>query len=595
MKQKIKKSGRKLAKRVSRASRRVAEKSKSHVKEYFVGRLENVRTVRLWVLEWFLLVLAITLFAVVQSMWYRNSYETEVFASGGTYVEGVLGKINSMNPLYATTSAEKTLARLLFANLLTPDTSGNLGNDLAAELITEDDGKVWIVKLKSDLKWSDGEAVTADDVLLTVKLLKDPTAKTTVGADFSRVEVEKIDDLTVKFTLPVVYAAFADSLDFPIVPEHLLGNVEPALVYENDFSKNPVGTGAFKLNALQAADSGQTAYLTRNSYFWRGEALLNSFTLKTYNSEEEIAEALNKGEIMGTADLDTLSFGEAEELLNGEMIYERETPLNGGIFAFLNTTATVLSDVRVRQAISKGVDMSALRQGLVEDWSLDYPILSRQMDLEFPELNEYSVTEAEQLLADVGWKRGDDGVLIDAKGERIQLVIAVAQTGDLPELARRLASQLNVNLGFETIVQEFVAEEASQDFFTAVVRPRSYDVLVYEVDLGLDPDPFAYYASSQATETGMNLSNYQNKLASDALLSARTTLDEDLRKAKYESFLKYWVRDVPALAIGQSTLRYYYNKSVRTFSENNSLTEALDRFTDVEYWATNRAIKNRTP
>ena len=594
MKKKLKRRGQKLARKVSKASQRVATKSKAHIKEHFISRLGNIRTVRLWVLEWSLLVLAVILFAVVQSMWYRNSYETEVFASGGTYVEGTLGTINSMNPLYATTSAEKTLAKLLFANILSPDTSGNLGNDLAAELSTEEDGKVWQVRLKQNLKWSDGEPVTADDVIFTVDLLKDPSAKTTIGADFSKVEVEKIDELTIRFTLPVVYAAFPESLDFPIVPKHLLGDVDAALVYENSFSKNPVGTGPFKLNALQTSSTGQTAYLSRNDYFWRGKTKLDSFTLKTYSTEEELAEALLKGEVVGTADLDNLLTGEANELLNGETIYEREVPLNGGIFAFLNTSTSILDDVVVRQAIRLGVNMEVVRAGLVDDWSLDYPILERQMELEYPDLAKYNLEEAMAMLSEAGWSKGEDGVLVNGEGERARLVISVAQNGDLPELARRFADQLNA-LGFEAIVEEFVSEEASQDFFTAVVRPRNYDILVYETDLGIDPDLFAYYASSQATETGMNLSNYQNKLASDALLSARTTLDEELRKAKYESFLNYWVRDVPAIAIGQSTLKYYYNKSVQTFSENNNLTEALDRFSDVEYWATTKSKKNRTP
>ena len=67
------------------------------------------------------------------------------------------------------------------------------------------------------------------------------------------------------------------------------------------------------------------------------------------------------------------------------------------------------------------------------------------------------------------------------------------------------------------------------------------------------------------------------------------------RAAKYETFLKRWVTDVPAIGIYQTSLVYYFNKNARSFSENDRLVYATDRFVDVEYWAVNRTTKNRTP
>ena len=63
----------------------------------------------------------------------------------------------------------------------------------------------------------------------------------------------------------------------------------------------------------------------------------------------------------------------------------------------------------------------------------------------------------------------------------------------------------------------------------------------------------------------------------------------------YESFLRYWVEEVPAIGIYQANLTYYFNKNVRTFSEDDRLVFPTDRFSDVKYWAVNKAEKNRTP
>ena len=132
-------------------------------------------------------------------------------------------------------------------------------------------------------------------------------------------------------------------------------------------------------------------------------------------------------------------------------------------------------------------------------------------------------------------------------------------------------------------------------FFSAVIRPREFDILLYEVDLGVSADPFVYYSSTQATAGGWNFSNYSNTLVDDALLSAHITTNRAVRKTKYEYFLRAWQNDVPAIAIYQSAMNYYHAPNVQIYSESAVLTDALDRFMDVRYWATVRKTVNITP
>ena len=119
--------------------------------------------------------------------------------------------------------------------------------------------------------------------------------------------------------------------------------------------------------------------------------------------------------------------------------------------------------------------------------------------------------------------------------------------------------------------------------------------MVYKIELGADPDPLAYYHSSQAKASGLNLSNYRNTLVDDLLVGARETTDATLRARKYEKFLEYWATDVPAIGIYQANMSYIYNKNVRTFDESNVLVTDFDRFLDIENWAVNKGAKNQTP
>ena len=169
--------------------------------------------------------------------------------------------------------------------------------------------------------------------------------------------------------------------------------------------------------------------------------------------------------------------------------------------------------------------------------------------------------------------------------------MATVNAGFLPNVTQQLAEDLRA-LGFEVNVSVY---EENQEFINNVVSKRSYDILVYEIELGADPDLLPYYHSSQAASTGLNLSNYKNALVDDLLLGARDTMDIGLRTKKYEMFLEYWVNDVPAIGLYRPNLTYYYNKNVRTFNNNVRLVTAIDRFSDVIDWAANKTTKNKTP
>ena len=142
------KFGRRVKKSLRVRLNEQSEKIGSHFSELFIKRLANVIQVRLWVFEWVLLVLLVFLLAVVQMFWYDQAHETSAFVYGGTYVEASMGDVKTLNPLYASTDSEKILARLLFANLVSPDASGHEKGVLAKSVRGDETGKVWTLKLR---------------------------------------------------------------------------------------------------------------------------------------------------------------------------------------------------------------------------------------------------------------------------------------------------------------------------------------------------------------------------------------------------------------------------------------------------------------
>lgn len=580
---------------VNRRVREFNEKAGKHFDDFFVKRWKNLHSVRLWMLEWGLLCLTVLILSIVQISWYSDAYQTTTFVNGGEYSEATLGKVNSMNPLYANTNSEKALARLLFANLMSPDTTGHMKGELAKQVKrVDDDSSKWRLTLRDNIFWSDGEPITADDLLYTIDLLNDKRAKTTVAVNFESIKIEKIDDKTVEFSLPSPYNDFTDSLEFPLVPKHILGDIDPALVYEANFSKEPVGSGVFVYNAMQTSsltnNAMQAVYLKKNEKYFLGGIRLDSFTLKTYDKIADIKQAFESEDVSATAELDdNITF-------NRPSVAKRESLLNAGVYAFLNTESkNGLSDKKVRQAIQQGINMEEVRGEEYAKRELDYPILDVQLEgLDYPELRKFDLAAAKKLIEDAGYSY--TGGKITKDGAPVSLKVAYFDNTELNPVAERYIAGLEA-LGFNVIEAKFGEAEilAGQDFYSSVIQPRNYDILLYEVNLGVSVDPFVYYNSHQANSHGWNLSNYSNALADDALLSARTTDDAALRKAKYESFLGYWAEDVPSIGIYRSDLSYYYSDGVQIYSEDVRMTDEYDRFADVRNFATQKGRVNITP
>lgn len=574
----IKKRGQKFLRKFSRVSVKASEESKEHIKENLIGRISHIENIRLLVLEWSLLVAALIMLAVTQSIWFRDTYSEDVFSSGGTYTEATIGDVSSLNPLFATTNSEKTLSRLMFATLATIDYSGHPGIGLAASILPSESGKVWTVKLRDGLKWSDGTPLTNEDVLFTIDLIKSSSVNSVYDSNLANVKVAENENGEIVFTLPSVYADFISALNIPIVPKHELDDADPKTLIEDTFSNTPVTSGAFSLNALQSIANGNEKiyYLSANPNYYKGHTLLDSFAIHTYKDKDSVVNALNSGAVTATAEL---SGPDADRVVAGQFI-KKNSSLNSGAYIFFNTTSEIVKNKDLRSAIRQGIDLEKIRAAAPDTTALDYPLLDSQIDLSgYPGIPEQDPEAAKTTIAN----NLGDGAL--------GLEIATINAGYLPAVADKLAEELR-ELGFEVNVSKY---EENQEFISNIISKRSYSILVYDIELGADPDLLPYYHSSQTTASGLNLSNYRNALVDDLLLGARDTLDETLRAKKYETFLQYWVNDAPAIGLYQSNLTYIYNRNVRTFSDNIRLVTALDRFTDITDWAAVKETKNKTP
>ncbi|HEU4830804.1 MAG TPA: ABC transporter substrate-binding protein, partial [Candidatus Saccharimonadales bacterium] len=387
--------------------------------------------------------------------------------------------------------------------------------------------------------------------------------------------------------------AFNHILTFPIVPEHLLSGIIPSTVRENSFSNYPVGSGPFKFRFTQnidTASSRKVIYMANNQDYYNGTTHLARFQLHIYDTRDAIIRALALNEVNAAAGLHSTDLTNIDDKR-----YEVDTaPVQSGVYAIINTKSEALKDIEVRRALQIGTDTQAIREKIpVSVPSLDLPFTNNQLTGGVPKAPSFDHAAAAALLDKAGWKLNGENIRVKDKKE-LKLSVVTVKNSEFERVLEGLAGQWR-SLGIVVEAQIVDPNDVAQGFVQNVLQPRSYDVLVYQLNIGADPDVYAYWHSSQTSAQGFNFANYSNAVSDDALSSARARAEPDLRNAKYITFAKQWLSDVPAIGLYQSTTQYVHSRNVRSFDKSTTLVSPIDRYSDVLQWSVGSRSVYKTP
>lgn len=563
-----------------------------HTHMFISSRLEHLAGVKRHVLGWIFLVILLITISMVQWLSFRELYAHNAPVRGGSYSEGVLGPLETLNPIFARSSAEKSAARLMFASLYNYDTTGHIKSDLAESVTVNEAETEYTVKLRRNLKWSDGAPLDARDVVFTVNLLKDARTQSSITG-WQSINVKQVDERTVQFTLPAPYAPFMHALTFPVLPQHSLSEVNPAELREHGYGKSPVTSGPFAMRILQNANadgSKKVLHLVANSQYHHGAPKLDRFQLYVYPTRDEITKGLKTSEIMATPELSYMA--QSDQIRH--MYASRSYAINDGVYALFNTQSEVVSSRKVRQALVQSIHTQALREKFAfAKKPLHGPIIDDQVDGQLAGRLPYDTEAAKKILDEEGWKVVGNQ---RKKGEQVlQLSFVTLKGSDFETIARELVKVWQETLHITVDLRVVDPNDASQNVLQSVLRPRGFDVLLYELVLGGDADVFAYWHSSQANQGGLNFANYNSAVADDALAAGRTKQSAKQRVSKYQAFTKHWQSDVPALALYQVQLDYIHLRSVSALGESVRLVYPTDRFADVIYWTVRQDSVYKTP
>ncbi len=512
-------------------------------------------------------------------------------AVGGTYTEGLIGAPQLINPLYAATSdVDSDLTRLLYSGLMRYDAVDGLTTDLAESYDVSEDGLTYTFKIRDDAKWHDGRQVTADDVIFTINALQNPEYRSPLEISFSGISVEQVDQKTVKFVLDESFAPFLSLLTVGILPSHIWQEISPLNAPVTEYNKKPIGSGPYEFQKYTKDSKGIRSYtLVRNPNYYLGAPYIEELVFKFYPETTSALEALRNHNIEGLSyiPLDAVSDFENDSSL--ELIYPT---LGQYVAAFFNEEhQTILKTDNIREALTLGADKQKIVDSVLDGHGS--PIKSfilPGMIGEYPDLNVqvYDPPAARQKLEDAGWTLEEGAKIRTKDGEELTLELVTLQTTELAAVATELAEQweeIGVRINVRMVDQS--------EFQSDTLKNRNYDILLSGELYGIDPDPYAFWHSSQTKYPGLNLSGFSSRKADQLIETARESSDPEERSEALRELQELVAAEITAVFLYQPSYSYAVSSKINGI-EISHVVNPADRFSRIQDWyiKTRRSLDN---
>lgn len=542
-------------------------------------------------LRWQIVVVAVTLVLVGILLLSQGPVIAPILpqaASGGVYTEGLVGAMGRLNPLLDwNNSADRDVDRLLYSGVMRFDARGMPEPDLAESWGTTADGAIYNFSLRPNALWHDGLPVTSDDVIYTIELMKSPASfyPADVKELWSKVEIIRLGDKSLQFKIPEPYAPFLDYMTFGVLPKHLLEGIPLDQILNADFNLKPIGTGPFKFDHL-LVDNGQItgAVLVRNEQYHLQKPFVEQVIFKYYSTSAAAMDAFSAGDVAGISRVtdDILPQALAEPNLS---VYTSRLPQMGFVlFNLNNPEVAFLQEAKVRRALLLGLNRQRLIDAFMQGQAipLDGPILPGSWaHYDGVEKIPYDADMAIALLKELGYTLPADGGAVRAKdGHPLAFSLVHPDDAVHTQMAQSIqenwaAIGVQVNLipvPYASLQNDYLATRAYQAALVELALPRTPD-----------PDPYPFWHQAEATGSGQNYAQWDNRSASEYLEQARVTTDFGLRTRLYRNFQVIFGRELPALPLYVPVYSYGVNDTVQGV-QMPPLYDASDRFLLIPQW-----------
>lgn len=496
---------------------------------------------------------------------------------GGIFIEGTVGEIRQLNPLYTPTNpTEDLVASIIFSGLTQNTSNRNVRGNLAESWEISQDKKNYTFKLKNGIYWHDGERLDSSDVLFTFQTIQNPDANSPRMATWRDVKIEAPDERTVVFSLPSPLASFIYLTDVPIIPEHILKEVDAGDLRSAEFSLKPIGSGPYVFSELKQIRDIEQVHLKANERYHAGRPYIEEVIVKSFPNYGALTNAYNQRDVMSVSRVrpsDIERPGHLPEIKVNNLVIPEFDVL------FYNLRAEHTKEKVLRESISLSIDKEKIVKEIYggEAVAIHSAILPGYIGYNSKLRQEFNLDSARKKLIDGGYTLSAEGNLQKNNEDVILRLITTDEDGKRKkaELLAKMIGELGISVNVESYPLNTYIEE--------MIRPRNFDLLLVTKNLGADSDIYTFYHANMENDPGLNLSGIKSREIDKYLEEARMSHDPKFRSTRYSEISR--LINEAAVATFLSWPSYLYGVSSEVKGEiPHRIINPKDRFWNIEDW-----------
>jgi ABC-type transport system substrate-binding protein len=424
-------------------------------------------------------------------------------------------------------------AFLTIASVEIPESSKANYRAWASEILPAvEHNPIILFRLRPNVKFHDGHAFEAVDVKFTFEAIMDPKNLSPRISDYEPVkQVDVVDPMTVRIVYKRLYSPAIGTWAMGILPEHLLNSdalkkealrrgldPETFSMRQSNFNRRPVGCGPF---VFQDWKSDQYITLDRFNDYWEGPPNYNRYVYRI------IPDLLTEEMEFYSGTVDTYGVQPHQvERLENDPRYQSFSGLSFGYtYIGYNLRRAPFDDRRVRTALGMAVDVNKIIRyvlyGQGEPITGPFP---KQTEFYDPNISPlpYSPEGALHLLQEAGWKRNSEGWL-EKDGKRFQFTLITNSGNDIRKSVMAIVQDAWRQIGID--VRTDLLEWSV--FIQERVNKLDFDALILGWQMGIEPDLYQIWHSSQTNPYQLNFVAFKNTVADDLIVKIRQEYDYD--------------------------------------------------------------------
>ena len=514
--------------------------------------------------------------------------------SGGQVVEAIVGVPGPLNPLFEQGANEHDIDSLIYQGLTTLNTRQQVVGQLAKSWTMSPDGLTYTFALRNDVRWGDGWAFNADDVMFTYATFQSPDYQDPTEQLWKNVVVEKVNQFQVKFTLKAPSAAFPLTLRQGILPKHKFPKVAVAGMAGQAASRDQaIGTGPFRVASI--SQNHHIVALERNPYA-NPRPYLDHFIFRSYATAADAMDAVTNGEADAFGDLMPQAASALEKRPDVNVVEISTFDFAAVLFDLTPDLAVFFQPPAVRLALTQAIDRKRIVNDVLQGHAdpASGPIPPRDWAYSRPTANKYPYNPAQAVkaLQDAGWTMNLQTGVLEKGGRSFQVRLATTDAYPYKQVAESVQAQLR-QIGVQVEIDPVPASVLVSKYLVG----KQFQLALADFDIGSDPDQSQLWHSGAASDS-LNFTS-ADRLPKQALIdkdledgigrvdNGVVKTDPASRMVAYADFQDLMADAAPAIFLFEPHYTYVVSKRVRGV-HTNPVIDPTDRLEYVADWyATN--------